>query len=207
MENKKKWSETTPPKVARVLRLIDELEEHKTPLPKRMRLSKAVEVQVPTVKGQFAGFMVVQRRTGLSPPVQPMAQIDAFIANKLVAATPINTTSLVSGVTPMTALSIPSLSFQPLGSNIQDILDNIEVEEDYLSSIGMECEKPVGEKATSQASTPAQVPTPALALTPTLVSTPIDPWIPTPQRFQISIPLSSGKAAATEDSCSNTTLV
>jgi hypothetical protein len=66
-----------------------------------------------------------------------MAEIEAFLANELVAVMSLNMTPLVSaGVAPGMAILVPSVTFQPLGSNIQDILDDIELDVDSYSSIG-----------------------------------------------------------------------
>jgi hypothetical protein len=50
MKGKKNRPDTTPPRVARVLELVDKPKEPKVPLLKKMRLTKSVETQVPTPK-------------------------------------------------------------------------------------------------------------------------------------------------------------
>jgi hypothetical protein len=60
-----------------------------------------------------------------------MEEAKAFITNELVAVKPLNMAHLGStGAALGTAIPIESTFFQPLGSNIQHILDDIELEMD-----------------------------------------------------------------------------
>jgi hypothetical protein len=160
-----------PAKVARVLKLQDEeespevgghVETHFEPAPrthdtvedsvevleapaaKKRKLSKAAELEVPTVQPaasateevDVAGFLASRRKKAELPSVPRLAEVEAFIANEPVPAVPVAVVNPV-GEEPLRAPEgpIPSLLNKPLGSNIQHILDDIDME--LEDSVGM----------------------------------------------------------------------
>ena len=68
-----------------------------------------------------------------------MEELKAFTANELVIVKPLNMDLLGStGAASRNVIPIDSTSFQPLGSNIQHILDDIEPEVDLENFLGTE---------------------------------------------------------------------
>jgi hypothetical protein len=158
-----------PPKVARVLKLQDEEESpeaggpvevrpepaprtHDTveesvevleaPAVKKRKLSKAVELEVPTAEPttsviraeDVAEFLASRRMKVELPSVPRLAEVVAFIANEPVPAVPV-TVAKLDGDEHLRAPEgpTPSLLNKPLGSNIQHILDDIDVKlEDFV---------------------------------------------------------------------------
>jgi hypothetical protein len=78
----------------------------------------------------------------LKPVVKTMEEVKAFIANEPITMKPLDMAPLgLVGATLGTVIPIKSTSFQPLGSNIQYILDDIKLEVDSKNSIRIEHEK------------------------------------------------------------------
>jgi hypothetical protein len=90
------------------------------------------------VAQNVASFLVARRKQAPKPSVLVMANVEAFFANEPVEVSPENATEpvleetlqVIEGPTPTT-----SILGQPLGSNIQHILEDIELE--LEDSIGM----------------------------------------------------------------------
>ena len=143
MEGKAKRPLATSPQVARVLKLVNKPEEFEEPSLKKKKMMTAPKAMVPvkTIHDQLASFLSA-RRTSLKPIVKTVEEAKAYIANELVAMKPLNMAPLSSvGATSGIAIPIESISFEPLGSNIQHILDDIELEMDSKNSIGIEHER------------------------------------------------------------------
>jgi hypothetical protein len=111
---------------------------------KKRKLTKAAEPKVPTVKPaapvveavDVAGFLASQRKKVVLPSVPRLAEVEAFIANEPVPAIPVAVAKPVEEE-PLRAPEgpIPSLLNHPLGSNIQHILEDIDME--LEDSVGM----------------------------------------------------------------------
>jgi hypothetical protein len=151
----------------------------------------------------------------LKPVVKTMEEVKAFIANEPITVKPLDMAPLGSvGATLGTAIPIKSTSFQPLGSNIQYILDDIKLEVDSKNSIRTEHEKarrPVLEGTEPPSLSPVveeehmiQDPTPKGAR----FLTPIKSQILTTTKSQTPIPPGVEAAPNTEaSSSSSTTLI
>jgi hypothetical protein len=122
----------------------DSVEVLEAPAAKKRKLSKAAELEVPTVQPtasvtkevDVAGFLASRRKKAELPSVPRLAKVEAFIANELVPVIPVAVVNLVREE-PLRALEGPILSLlnKPLGSNIQHILDDINMESE--DSMGM----------------------------------------------------------------------
>ena len=140
---------TEAPRVARVLKLVDDEEdveaEHyaeaiKAPLARKRTLKKAVDAAIPgaalAAAVNMANFLSNRRKLMPPPSVPRMDAIEAFLANEPVEAIPV----IVAGPAveePIRALDgpIPSALGHPLGSNIQHILEEIDMESE--ESVGI----------------------------------------------------------------------
>jgi hypothetical protein len=115
--------------MTRVLRLVDELEEPEVPLIKKRKLVKETEAKALAIKGQesFANFLGAQRKKGPKLVVMLVAELEAFLANNLVVVNHLNAAPLDPiGATPASTIPIGLVSLNPLESNIQHILDDID---------------------------------------------------------------------------------
>ena len=148
MEGRAKRPLATPPQVARALKLVDKPKEsEEPPLKKKKKKKITPEATMPSkiMQDQLASFLGARKRTSPKPVVKTIEEVKAFIANELIATKPLNMAPLDSiGATPKTTIPIESTSFQPLGSNIQQILDDIELDVELDNSIGMEHERAKG---------------------------------------------------------------
>ena len=133
----------TPTQVTKILKLVYEPEEsEEPPLKKKKTTTSEATMPVKTMQDQLACFLGARRRIGLKPVVKTAEEVKAFIADELVAVKLLNMAPLGSiRAAPMTAIPIESTSFQPLGSNIQYILDDIELDVESDNSVGMEHER------------------------------------------------------------------
>jgi hypothetical protein len=83
-----------------------------------------------------AGFLASRRKKAELPSVPRLAEVEAFIANKPVPVVPVAVAKLVGDEhLRMLEGPTPSLLIKPLGSNIQHILDDIDME--LEDSVGM----------------------------------------------------------------------
>jgi hypothetical protein len=152
---------------------------------KKRKLTKETEPTVPMVEPtapligtavppiqtvNVAYFLVAQRSQALPPSVPRAEEVAAFLANEPVLAVPMN----VVRHGPLQALGgpIPSMLDHPLGSNIQHILEGIEVESE--DSVGMTDDN-LGP------STAAAMPTPQQPLS-TILEQEASSRAPTPKR-------------------------
>jgi hypothetical protein len=157
-----------PPRVARVLKLVDDkddlevgepaevisvpvqkaptLEEEskvkviKAHLARKRILKKATDVAIPeaalAVAVNMANFLANRRKQIPPPSGASMAAIEAFLANEPVKAVPVNVVEPVAEEPIQAPTSpIPSIMCHPLGSNIQHILEDIDM--DSEESVGM----------------------------------------------------------------------
>jgi hypothetical protein len=129
----------TPPPTPRIHVAIEELVEViKTPPVKRRKLTKVGGTEVPVALTgpqvdeavDVAKFLASWRKKVVLPPVLPLVEVEKFIANEPVLAVPV-VVAKVADKEPLRVPegSIPILS-QPLGSNIQHILEEIEMMSD-----------------------------------------------------------------------------
>ena len=102
---------------------------------KKVADAAAPEV-VPTVAVNMVNFIANRKKQAPPPSVPPIANVEAFLANEPVEAIPVNVAEPVVEE-PIQAPSglIPSVLCHPLGSNIQHILEDIEM--DLEESVGM----------------------------------------------------------------------
>jgi hypothetical protein len=123
----------------------------------------------------MVSFLGARRRTSLKPVVKSTVKAEAFLANEPVLVQPLNMVPLISeGVAPRTAILVEFVSFLPLGSNINDILNDIDIEMLSEGSIGMECDK-AGRPTTMEKvakETVPRVPTPIRSRTQTPTKVP-----------------------------------
>jgi hypothetical protein len=108
-------------------------------LVKKRKLTKAVEVAAPEVEAKnVASFLATQRKQMPKPSVPCMADVEAFLANELFEASLVNAAKSVLAE-PLQAPGgpIPTklILGHLMGSNIQDILDNLDLESE--NSVGM----------------------------------------------------------------------
>jgi hypothetical protein len=175
----------------------------KAPLAKRRKLKKAAEpaarvtepvapviepvarvikTAASTVKAMnVTGFLVVQRKQAPPPSVPRMADVEAFLANEPVLAVPVKVLEPVAKE-PLQAPEgpIPSLLNHPLGSNIQHILEDIDM--DSEESVGM-ADDNIGPFGAAAAKTPQKPLSPiSEAGSSSRASTPKRPQSPTHAR-------------------------
>jgi hypothetical protein len=122
----------------------ESVEVLEAPAVKKRKLSKAAELEVPkaelvvSVIGavDVAGFLASRRKRVELPSVPPLAEVEAFIANEPVHAVPVAVAKPVGEEIPRAPEEpTPSQLNKPLGSNIQHILDDIDMESE--DSVGM----------------------------------------------------------------------
>jgi hypothetical protein len=161
------------PRVARVLKLVDEEEEAvaekptempsipalgvptlredseveviEVPLVRKRKLKKAAEIAapeaaapeaVPTVAATMANFLAVRRRQAPPPSIPRMEAVEAFLANEPIEAFPVTVAGpVVEQLLRAPDGPIPSILAHPLGSNIQHILEDIDMESE--ESVGI----------------------------------------------------------------------
>ncbi|KAE8076623.1 hypothetical protein FH972_015260 [Carpinus fangiana] len=135
MEGKAKKPETTPPQVARVLKLVDETEESKEPQLKKKKMVKASdkarvpEALVEKSKGSFAAFLAAQRKTGPRLVIRLVAAYEALLIDEPIIVKPLAEVLLPStGAVPFMAILVDSASLRPLGPNIEHLLEDFEME-------------------------------------------------------------------------------
>jgi hypothetical protein len=122
----------------------ESMEVLEAPAIKKRKLSKAAKLEVPTTEPVasvigavgVARFLASRRKKVELPLVPRLAEVEAFIANEPVLTVPVAVAKLI-GEENLRAPEgpIPSLLNKPLGSNIQHILDNIDMES--KDSVGM----------------------------------------------------------------------
>ena len=156
-----------PPRVARVLKLVDDEDDlearepakvvsvpvQKAPTPeeeskvevieaslaRKRILKKAADVVIPKAAPvavvNMANFLA-NRRKQIPPPFVPsLAAVEAFMANEPTEAVPVNIVEpVVEESIQAPAGPIPSIRCHPLGSNIQHILEDIDM--DLKESVG-----------------------------------------------------------------------
>jgi hypothetical protein len=138
------------------------------PIVKRRKLTKETGPTVPMVElaapligttvppiqtANVAGFLAARRSQAPPPSVPQAEEVVAFLANEPVLAVPMNVVGLVDGPLQAPEGPIPSMLNHPLGSNIQHILEGIEVESE--DSVGMADDK-LGPSTAAATSTPQQ---------------------------------------------------
>jgi hypothetical protein len=149
MEGKKKKLETTPPRVARVFKLLDEPEESKEPDEpeghqlKRRKLVKTSDAEPTFVspakltlvapvekrKGGFAALLAAQRKIGLKLMIHPMATYEALLFDEPIIVKPLAEVLLPpTSAIPFTAIPVDSMSPRLSSPNIQHVLEDIEME-------------------------------------------------------------------------------
>ena len=165
---KKKMVEA-PSRVARLLKLVDEEEDSEVPQPlntilgpvpttptpseesnvevieaplaKKRKLTKGVAAVAPEVESnRMASFLAIRRKQESKPDVPDVTKVEAFLANKLVEVSPVNTVGPILEE-PLQVIGdpIPVLDLDhPLGSNIQHILEDLNLESE--DSVGMQSE-------------------------------------------------------------------
>jgi hypothetical protein len=134
-------SDPTPQVHAAVEESMEVIEA--SPVNKR-KLTKVTEPEVPTVKlaalvvkaVDVADFLASQRKKVILPPVSCVAEVEAFIANKPIPAVPVAMEKLVKKELLQSPEGpVPSLLNHHLSSNIQHILEDIDMESKDL--VGM----------------------------------------------------------------------
>jgi hypothetical protein len=170
------------------------------PVVKRRKLTKETEPTVPVVEpaapligtavppiqtANVAGFLAARRNQAPPPSVPQAEEVAAFLANEPVLAVPMNVVGLVDGPLQAPEGPIPSMLDHPLGSNIQHILEDIDVESE--DSVGM-ADDNLGP------STVAAAPTPQLPLS-TIPEQGASSRAPTPKRPRSPI-LNEGERAS-----------
>jgi hypothetical protein len=138
MEGKKEKPETTPPRVARVLKLLDEPEdpeELEVPQLKRRKLVKAsdkepaLDALAKKSKSGFVALLAVRRKIGLKPMIRPMAAYEALLFDEPIAVRPLAEVLLPpTNVVPLTTIPVDLASTRLSGPNIQHIFEDIEME-------------------------------------------------------------------------------
>ena len=116
-----------------------EVEVIEAPLAKKRTLRKAADVAVPAAAPaavNMANFLANRRRQVPPPSVPRMDAVKAFLANEPVEAIPV-TVAPLTVEEPIRALEgpLPPSLGHPLGSNIQHILKEIDIESE--ESVGM----------------------------------------------------------------------
>jgi hypothetical protein len=81
------------------------------------------------------GFLEARRIQAPPPSIPRVEEVTTFLANEPVLAAPVNIMGLVEEPLQAPEGSIPSVLNHPLGSNIQHILEDIDVESE--DSVGM----------------------------------------------------------------------
>ena len=158
VKREKKRSVEGPPKVARLLKLVNEEEDLEAgqpaeaasvpipvpiedsevkvvevPLMRKRTLKKAAEATAPEVEPvatiNVANFQAARKKQIPPPTVPPMADVEAFLANEPVEAIPVKAVKPVAEE-PLHAPGgpLPSVLNNPLGSNIQHILEDIDMD-------------------------------------------------------------------------------
>ena len=112
----------------------------KAPLARKMTLKKAADAAIPEAAPAAAVNMskfLANKRKQIPPLSMPlMAAVEAFLANEPVEAIPVNILEpIVEESIQAPAGPIPSILCHPLGSNIQHILKDIDM--DSEESVGM----------------------------------------------------------------------
>ena len=107
---------------------------------RKRTLKKAVDVAtpgaVPVAAVNMANFLANRRRQVPPPSVPRMDVVEAFLANKPVEAIPVTVAGpIVKVLIQAPDGPIPSALGHPLGSNIQHILEEIDMESE--ESVGM----------------------------------------------------------------------
>ena len=116
------------------------IEVIEAPLVRKRTLKRAADAAIleatPAATMNMANFLANRRKQIPPPSVLPMAAIEAFLANKPVEVVPVNVIELVAEES-IQAPTGPILSVlcHPLGSNIQHILEDIDM--DSEESVGM----------------------------------------------------------------------
>ena len=110
------------------------------PLVRKRTPKKVANVATPeailAVAMNVASFLANQRKQAPLPSVPPMAEVEAFLANELMEAILVNAVELVAEeLIQAPDGPIPSILCHPLGSNIQHILEEIDMESE--ESVGM----------------------------------------------------------------------
>jgi hypothetical protein len=121
----------------------ESVEVVEAPLVKRRKLTKAAGEDVPTAGSalpvdkvaEVTGFLASRRKKAVPPSVSPLVEVEKFMTNEPVLAVPV-AVAKVADEEPLRVPegSIPVLS-QPLGSNIQHILEDIKMMSD--DSVGV----------------------------------------------------------------------
>jgi hypothetical protein len=158
----------------RVLAPAEEsIEVIEAPLVKKRKLKKATEPSAPSVESaapvietaapivktvNVADFLVARRKQAPPPSVSCIADVEAFLSNEPVMAVPVNVLEpAVEELIRALEGPIPSMLNQPLGSNIQHILKDLDMESE--ESVGMADDN-------TRPSTTAAVKTPQKPLSP-----------------------------------------
>jgi hypothetical protein len=87
-----------------------------------------IEPSAPTVKATgVADFLAARRHQAPPPSVPRVKDVAAFLANEPVLAIPVNMVGLVEKPLQAPKGLTPSMLDYPLGSNIQDILEDLDM--------------------------------------------------------------------------------
>ena len=128
------------------------------PFPRKKKLKKAADVAapkaIPAMAVNVANFLANQRKQVPPPSMPPMVEVEAFLANEPMEAIPVNVVEPVKEE-PIQAPSgpIPSIRCRRLCSNIQHILEEIDME--LKESVGMG-EDNMGPSTAAVAKTPPE---------------------------------------------------
>jgi hypothetical protein len=135
--------ETTPARIE-----DSEVEVIKVPFVKKRKLKRTlepaplvVEPVVPAVENfvaslsRVADFLVARRCQAPPPSVPRVEEVAAFLANEPIPAVPVNAAGLIDEPLMVPEGPIPSMLDRQLGSNIQHILEDLEVVSE--GSVGM----------------------------------------------------------------------
>jgi hypothetical protein len=127
-----------------------DVEVIEAPLIKRRKLKRAseptplkVEPAVPVAENvapaanvaKVAGFLAARRNQAPPPSVPRVEEVAAFLANEPILAVPVNVAGLVDEPLMAPEGPIPSVLNRQLGSNIQHILEDLEMASE--DSVGM----------------------------------------------------------------------
>ena len=108
----------------------------------------------PAAAMNVANFLANRRKQIPPPFVLPMAEVEAFLANEPVEAISVNVVKPVAEETiKAPGGPIPSVLCYPLGSNIQHILEDIDME--LEESVGMRADN-MGSSTTATENTPLE---------------------------------------------------
>jgi hypothetical protein len=112
-----------------------------------------VELAAQGVKAvNVAGFLAARRRTTPLPSMPRMADVEAFLANEPILVVPVKVIELVAEKPLHAPMGpIPSMLNHPLCSNIQHILEDLDMES--KESVGM-ADDNMGPSATVTVGTP-----------------------------------------------------